>query len=256
MRTVAYHSGLRGPLLLVLLAHCLSGCAPPPQTHPQSEDRYRLAQSYLGDGSYLLAEQEIKQALSLRPEEARYYEVLALVYQAQGRLQLAEGAYQQALQRAEAPPSVLVNYSTLLLLRGRIDEAITFIQQALRDPRYSKPALAYTNMGLAYFKKGLPSRAIEQFRIALEYQPHLPEPYYNLGLVYTQMGEHDKAIRAFREAIRYRPSYVEAHANLGTALLEIGRQEEARAAFERVIALAPDSEMAMASRKQLQHLTP
>jgi Flp pilus assembly protein TadD len=70
------------------------------------------------------------------------------------------------------------------------------------------------------------------------------------------MGEHDKAIRAFREAIRYRPSYVEAHANLGTALLEIGRQEEARAAFERVIALAPDSEMAMASRKQLQHLTP
>jgi hypothetical protein len=39
-------------------------------------------------------------------------------------------------------------------------------------------------------------------------------------------------------------------------LLETGRQEEARAAFERVIALAPDSDMAIASRKRLQHLTP
>jgi tetratricopeptide (TPR) repeat protein len=98
-------------------------------------------------------------------------------------------------------------------------------------------------------------QAIEQFH-GLEYQPNLPEAHYNLGLVYAQLGEHNKAIRAFREAIRYRPSYVEAHASLGAALLETGRQEEARAAFERVIALAPDSEMAIASRKQLKHLTP
>ena len=142
------------------------------------------------------------------------------------------------------------------LLRGRIDEAIAFIQRALQDPRYSKPALAYTNMGLAYFKKGAPPQAIEQFRIALEYQSNLPEAHYNLGLVYAHTGELDKAIRAFREAVRYRPSYVEAHASLGAVLLETGRQEEARAAFERVIALAPDSDMATASRKQLQHLTP
>jgi tetratricopeptide (TPR) repeat protein len=130
------------------------------------------------------------------------------------------------------------------------------MQRALREPSYSKPALAYTNMGLAYFKKGSPAQAIEQFRLALEYQPNLPEAHYNLGLVYAQLGEHNKAIRALREAIRYRPSYVEAHASLGAALLETGRQEEARLAFERVIALAPDSEMAVTSRKQLKHLTP
>ena len=256
MRTVAYRSGHAGPLLLALLAYLLSGCAPSSQVRLQAEDRYRLAQSYLGNGSYPLAEQEIRQALTLNPDDARYYEILALVYQAQGRLQLAEGAYQQALQKADRPPSVLVNYSTLLLLRGRIDEAIVLMQQALREPGYGKPALAYTNMGLAYFTKGLLSQAIEQFRMALEYQPDLPEAHYNLGLVYARLGEHNKAIRAFREAIRYRPSYVEAHASLGAALLEAGRQEEARLAFERVIALAPDSEMAMASRKQLKHLTP
>jgi Flp pilus assembly protein TadD len=50
--------------------------------------------------------------------------------------------------------------------------------------------------------------------------------------------------------------YVEAHASLGRALLEAGRKDDARSAFERVIALAPESEMATASRKQLQSLTP
>jgi type IV pilus biogenesis/stability protein PilW len=254
MRTIAYCSGLVGSLLLTTLV--LTGCAPPPQVRFQADDRYRLAQSYLANGSYLLAEQEIKQAIAHVPDDPRYYELLALVNQAQGRLPLAEAAYQQALQQVEPPPSVLVNYSTLLLLRGRIDESIAFIQQALRDPRYNKPALAYTNMGLAYFKKGASPRAIEQFRLALEYQPSLPEAHYNLGLVYAHMGDHDKAIRALREAVRYRPSYVEAHASLGTALLETGRQEEARVAFERVITLAPDSDMAIASRKQLKHLTP
>jgi type IV pilus biogenesis/stability protein PilW len=262
MRTVTARIGRVGVLLLALLVPILTGCAPRPEVRPPGEDRYRpddhyrLAQSYIGNGSYLLAEQEIKQALALAPDDPRYLELLALIYQAQGRLQLAEGAYRHALQKAEPPPSVLVNYSTLLLLFGRIDEAISCIQRALRDPRYNRPALAYTNMGLAYFQKGAPLRAIEQFRIALEYQSNLPEAHYNLGLVYAQTGELDKAIRAFREAVRYRPSYVEAHASLGAVLLETGRQEEARAAFERVIALAPDSDMATASRQQLKHLTP
>jgi type IV pilus assembly protein PilF len=256
MRAMVYRPNLVGSMLLALLVYILTGCAPSSQVRFQADDRYRLAQSYLGNGSYLLAEQEIKHALTLMPDDPRYFELLALVHQAQGRLQFAEDAYRQALQKAEVPPSVLVNYSTLLLLRGRIDEAMAFIQRALQDPRYSKPALAYTNMGLAYFKKGAPPRAIEQFRLALEYQPNLPEAHYNLGLVYAHMGDQNKAIRALREAVRYRPSYVEAHASLGTALLEMGRREEARTAFERVIALAPDSEMAITSRQQLKHLTP
>jgi Tfp pilus assembly protein PilF len=256
MRTIAYCSGLIGSLLLTTLVHVLTGCAPLPQVRFQADDRYRLAQSYLANGSYLLAEQEIKQAIAHVSDDPRYYELLALVNQAQGRLQLAEAAYQQALQQVEPPPSVLVNYSTLLLLRGRIDESIAFIQQALREPQYSKQAGAYNNLGLAYFMKGSFPQAIEQFRIAIEYQRSLPEAHYNLGLAYVRMGDYDKAIPALREAVHYRPSHVAAHASLGMALLETGRQEEARVAFERVITLAPDSDMAIASRKQLKHLTP
>jgi Tfp pilus assembly protein PilF len=222
----------------------------------QADDHYQLALSYRENRAYLLAEQEVRKALELTRNDPRYFELLAIIYQDQRRLQPAEEAYQFALQQPGVPPSVLVNYSTLLLLRDRPDEAITLARRVLQDSRYDKPALAYTNIGVAYLKKGVFPQAAEQFRVALDYQPHLPEAHYNLGLVYRKLGEHDKAIRAFREAIRFRPSYVDAYAGLGEVLLELGRHEEARKAFERVIALEPDSDMAVASRQHLQRFPP
>jgi type IV pilus assembly protein PilF len=268
-------------VVLALLASVLAGgcAASMQQSHLEAGEHYRLAQSYLGSGSYLNAEQEIKKALDVVSDDPRYYELLALVYQAQARLQLADEAYRLALQQTDVPPSVLVNYSTLLLLLNRLDQAIAMAQQALRDPHYSKPELAYTNLGLAYLKKGSLPQAVEQFRAALSHQPDLPEAHYNLGLVYLRLGDREQAIRAFREAIRYRPSYVEAYSSLGKALLEAGRTDEAnealghvvslgkallkagrtdeaRLAFERVVALAPNSDMAMTSRNQLKLLSP
>jgi Tfp pilus assembly protein PilF len=238
------------------LVGVLAGCASSAQVRLQADERYQLAQSYLGGDSYSLAEQEVRKALALVPDEPRYFELLALIYQAQGRLHPAEEAYRLALQQAEVPPSVLVNYATLLLLSERVDEAISFLQRALKDPTYDRPALAHTNLGLAYFKKGLLNQAMAQLRQALEYRPELPEAHYNLGLLYVRLQEPEKAIREFREAIRFRPTYVEAHASLGRVLLQTGRPEEARRAFERVVTLAPDSDMGIASRKQLKLLTP
>ncbi len=108
-----------------VVAHLVGGCASSARVRVQADDHYRLAQSYLSNESYVLAEQEIRKALTLQPDDARYLECLAWVHQAQvyqtqgtlnlTRLQLAEEAYRLALRQADAPPSVLVNYSTVLL---------------------------------------------------------------------------------------------------------------------------------------------
>lgn len=232
----------------------LMGCGGTKQASIQAEDRYRLAQQYLGTQSYLLAEQEVRKALDLAPNNANYFELLALIYQAQGRIRLADEAYQAALKKNHVASSTLVNYSSLLLQRGRDEEAIALAQRALQNPGYARPALAHTNIGLAYLKKGNASRAGEHFRSALEYDPSLPEVHHNLGLSYERAGERVKAILSFRDAIRLRPAYTEAHASLGRLLMQDGRSDEARNAFERVIDLAPDSELAVASRRHLQRL--
>ena len=242
-------------LALLLTAGASLGCTTAAKQQAQADSYYQLAQTYLGAESYDAAEQAIRQALSLRPHEPRYFELLALTYQIRNRFDLAEDAYRQALQQRNPPPSVLVNYSTLLLLRGRPDEALDLAQRALKTPGYNQPATAHVNMGLAYSQQGQFTQAVTQFHRALTYRS-LPEAYHNLGLAYDRMGRSDAAIRAFRDAVRLRPTYAAAYAGLGEALLAAGQVDEARQALERVVALQPDGPLAMTSREQLDRLAP
>lgn len=266
MRACQHPVGLVWYVWLSILLSLAGGCASSAKMRLQGDDHLRLAQSYLGNEAYGLAEQEIRKALTLLPDEARYLECLAFihqaqVYQAQGtinntRLQLAEAAYQQALRQVDVLPSVMVNYSTVLLLSNRPDEAIAMAQRALQVAGYDQPVRAHTNIGIAYLNKGALAQAAEHFRKALDYQANIPEVHHNLALTYAGMGRRAEAIRAFREAIRFRPAYVDAHLGLGNVLLAEGRKEEARTALERVIALAPGSDIAADVREQLKSLTP
>ena len=266
MEVIRRRVGIVWLIWLVIVVQMVGGCASSGRVRTQAEDHYRLAQSFLSQASYSLAEQEIRKALALQPDDARYLECLAWIHQAQvyqphgglnhTRLRLAEEAYRTALRQADIPPSVLVNYSTVLLLRGRPDEAIAMAQRALQVPGYDQPARAYTNIGIAYLDKAALAQAADSFRKALDYQVNLPEAHHNLGLTYAGLGRRVEAIQAFREAIRFRPSYVEAYLGLGHVLLEEGRKDEARLAFERVLALAPGSDIATGLQEHLKSLTP
>lgn len=249
-----------------VVTHLVGGCASSGRVRVQADEDYRLAQLYLGDEAYTQSEQATRRALAVQPDDARYLELLALIHHKQvsqthggvnrTRLQLAEEAYRMALRHVDAPPSVMVNYSGLLLLGERPDEAIAMAQRALQVPGYDQPARAHTNIGIAYLNKGAFVQAAEHFRKALDYQANLPEVHHNLGLAYTGLGRRTEAIRAFHEAIRFRPSYVDAYLGLGNVLLKEGRKDEARVVFERVIALAPGSNIAADLREQLKSLTP
>ena len=242
-------------LMLLLIAGVSQGCGAIAKQRAQADNYYELAQTYLGAESYGAAERAIRRALSLRPHEPRYFELLALTYQVRKRFDLAEDAYRQALEQGKPPPSVLVNYSTLLLLRGRPDAALELARRALEDPGYDQPAFVHVNMGLAYSQQGQFAQAVVQFRRALNYRA-LPEAYHNLGLAYSRMGRHDSAVQAFRDAVRLRPTYAAAYAGLGAALLATGQADAARQALQRVIVLRPGSPLAVASRTQLDRLTP
>ena len=128
MKMIRRRVGIAWFLWAGVVASLVGGCAPSVQMRTQADDHYRLAQSYLSNESSSWPNRKSAKPSHCSPDDARYLECLALihqiqVYQAQGtlnltRLQLAEEAYRAALRQADAPPSVLVNYSTVLLLAG------------------------------------------------------------------------------------------------------------------------------------------
>ncbi len=96
------------------------------------------------------------------------------------------------------------------------------------------------NLGLVYLNSGNISRAINEFRLALQLNPRHFRAYNNLGVVFNELGEKDKAIYFLNQAVTINPKYAEAYYNLGVALDSSGAKPDAVAAFNKAIELKPD----------------
>ena len=131
-----------------------------------------------------------------------------------------------------------VDRGVALIGRGKLDEAATAFQQAIR--LWPGQANAHNNLGNVYHYQGKYAEALAQFRQAVELDPTLPEPKCNLGNVLMVKGLIDEAIVCYRQALQLRPDYLEAHCNLGNALRSQGKIEEAVVHLQRALAIKPD----------------
>lgn len=62
-----------------------------------------------------------------------------------------------------------------LISLGDLETAIRYLEQAIGAKRYEPRQFPHINLGRVYLAKGLPRKAIEHFKKALEYAPEDPE---------------------------------------------------------------------------------
>jgi protein O-mannosyl-transferase len=172
------------------------------------------------------------------PEKVRPRNNLANALTAQGRVDEANEQLRIALKLKPDNASALRNLGVTFEKKGLLDEAIEQYRLALN----ARPGDAYThyNLGIAYAKKGLTELAIEQFLIAIQLNPDYSDAYNNLGVAYGNKGLIDEAIDQFRTALRLNPGSADAHNNLGFAYDNKGRMEEAVEEYHAALALQPD----------------
>lgn len=133
------------------------------------------------------------------------------------------------------------NLGAILLMQGRLDEAIALHQEAIRlEPRAPEP---HYNLGRAYEMKGLLPEARREFQQAAIYAPSRGSPYLYVGIgVFSfRQGELNEAERWFQRAVQSWPDYVDAHLSLGAVYWRQGRQGEAETAFKRALQIDPNS---------------
>jgi Tfp pilus assembly protein PilF len=58
-----------------------------------------------------------------------------------------------------------------LVTRGKLDDAIEWLEKAKTAPRYEPRHFPYMNLGRIYAQKGMVLRAIREFETALEIHP-------------------------------------------------------------------------------------
>jgi Tfp pilus assembly protein PilF len=129
--------------------------------------------------------------------------------QAEGRLDDAMNLYRaslEACETAEAHTFIGWVYSWV----GRIDDAIEACHKAIAaDPSFGNP---YNDIGVYLMMQGKPDDAIpwlERAKGAPRYEPrHFP--YLNLGRLYLRKGRLSEALREFEGALRVQPDDEEA----------------------------------------------
>ena len=140
------------------------------------------------------------------------------------------------------------NFGLYLIGRGRIDEAISHYEAALKirsgaeEARYNlTAALVHNNLGAALVRKGRIDDAIAHYRKAIELRPDYADGHFNLGSVMLQQGRIDEAIDEWRKTLSIHPGDSEVHDTLGDALMQKHQITEAISHYQAALKIDPNS---------------
>ncbi len=109
-------------------------------------------------------------------------------------------------------------------------------------------AVAFTNRGLAYKRKGQWDRAIADYDEAIRLKPDFVFAFTNRGNAYYYKGQFDRAIADFSNAIRLNPGLAEAFGNRGNVYRKKGQFDRAIKDYNKAIGLNPGSAQIFADR--------
>lgn len=99
---------------------------------------------------------------------AEAHTFLGWTYSFQGRLEDAIAECEKAIAVDPAFGNPYNDIGAYLIEMGRLDEAIPWLEQAARAPRYESPHFPHFNLGRVYVLKEMYNRAIECFSRAIE----------------------------------------------------------------------------------------
>lgn len=160
-----------------------------------------------------------------------------------GRLEQAEPLYRRVLDSQPEQPDALHLLGILLHQRGQRDDAIEFLERAVRAAAGEATYLA--NLAEAYRANGRLEEAISAFGRALDLSPDDADARFNLGCALAEMGDLVGAAGNFRIAAEARPNVAANLIRLGETLLELGAWPEAVGHFRAASALDPTNSGAL-----------
>jgi tetratricopeptide (TPR) repeat protein/TolB-like protein len=162
----------------------------------------------------------------------------AMIWQATGENEKAAPLLRQLLQAEPDNVEVWDMLGDTLEAAGRMQEAETTYQTAVRlRPGYWP---AYNKMARFYMDQHEYPKAEQAFLAGIGVSPEIPNLHSNLGALYFSLSRWDDAAREFRKSLVLKP-YAPGYSNLGTVLFFDGKYAEAASQFEEATKLQPSN---------------
>lgn len=147
--------------------------------------------------------------------EAQGHQMVATMHNRNGNQAEAERYYRLALTEDNTLPHANNDLGLLLLSRGDIDQAIQYLERAVRY-RPDDWLLRY-NLAYGYLQANRPADAVPLLKGVIEEAPHFAHAAGNLGTAYLHLGQPREAGAAFRLVIS-KPTHLSSMATTVSAL--------------------------------------
>ena len=162
-----------------------------------------LSGAYYQAGNMKVALEEAGIAIEADPEHVQAYSMRGLIYARLKENAKAEEDFRQALKIGPNNPDVNNNYGWFLCETGQPRQSIQYFLNALKDPLYATPDVAYMNAGKCAAKAGDLEGAQGYLLNALRVtHSAAPDTRYELASVFYQRGNFDESKVYLNEAIK------------------------------------------------------
>jgi type IV pilus assembly protein PilF len=180
-----------------------------------------LGVGYYESGKLGVALQELDEAIGADKSYATAWNARALVYMDLKDDAKAERDFKQALKLDPGSSQTKNNYGLFLCQRNRGREGIRYFLDAVKDPLYETPDVAYKNAALCAQNMGDNKTAEEYFVRALKLNPRQPQSLYNMAELSVGRGRYP-------EAKQYLDRYMKVVPTPGPGELLLGARIERR----------------------------
>lgn len=204
---------------------------PPTVGGPSEEQQVTIPQGLsmaahkIDAGDLRPAEVLLRRILEKQPDNPHALHLLGIIAHRVGRSELALELIGQAISRLPDEAAFHMNRGEMCRLLKRVDEAIGHGESATRLNPQS--AVAFSNLGIAYYDRKEYAKAEGCHLKALELSPHLVESLNNLGSIMRARKNRAAAIDYYRKVLAINPHYLESLNNLGALLVEDEQPDEA-----------------------------
>jgi len=204
------------------LSHWNQAIALQPQR--ESELRQHMALAYSRLGQHDRAERLARQALEEQGPRANLYELLASIYMAEDRWDLALATLRKGEVLEPDSGAIAFQLGWCLENLGQSQQAEDYYSRSLRlDPSQVE---AYSGLGWLYYERGQYDVALVLFEKAHELDADNPETADHVGWVHLLLRQPVLALEYFRQALNQDPSSHFYRTHMAAALYHLNRYED------------------------------
>ncbi len=184
------------------------------------------------------AEDQLRSAVTLRPDDSIARNNYGAVLDALGRTSEAQRQYEEGIRLDPDSSPLHANLGGLLMREGYLDEARRHLSRAadLTPERFT----AHIQLATLHLKLGQWQEAEVHAGAAVAVRPDVGMAHGSLARALMQLGQFDEAERHARRAVELAPQQASLHATLGYILAQNGQPVEGMLHVRQALMLVPD----------------